>query len=43
MIEKYYASHIKNMLDVSAINVKKRKSKRKRVETSFHSLLEENA
>lgn len=42
MIEKYYASHIKNMLNVSAINVKKRKSSRKRVETSFDSLLEEN-
>jgi hypothetical protein len=26
MIEKYYASHIKNMLDAAAINVRKDKS-----------------
>jgi hypothetical protein len=30
MIEKYYASHIKNMLDASAINI--RKSKRYELE-----------
>lgn len=29
MIEKYYASHIKNRLDASAINVKKRKKRAK--------------
>jgi len=28
MIEKYYASHIKNRLDTSAINVRKRKLKK---------------
>ena len=29
MIEKYYASHIKDRLDASAINVKKRKKRAK--------------
>ena len=29
MIEKYYASHIKNMIDASAINVRKVKAARK--------------
>jgi len=28
MIEKYYASHIKNMLDAAAINVRKAKKPR---------------
>lgn len=30
MIEKYYASHIKNVLDASAINVRKPKPARRR-------------
>ncbi len=29
MIEKYYAAHIKNMLDASAINVRKPKPSKK--------------
>ncbi len=29
MIEKYYAAHIKNMLDASAINVRKPKAPKK--------------
>jgi integrase len=29
MIEKYYASHLKNSLDASAINIKRKKSKKK--------------
>jgi hypothetical protein len=29
MIEKYYAAHIKNMLDASAINVRKPKPLKK--------------
>ena len=31
MIEKYYASHIKNMLDAAAINVRKTKPPKKEV------------
>ena len=35
MIEKYYASHIKNVLDASAINVRKPKpAKRKTVDAN---------
>ena len=30
MIEKYYASHLKNTLDTAAINVRKAKPERKR-------------
>ena len=32
MIEKYYAAHIKNMLDASAINVRKVRRKVKQIE-----------
>jgi hypothetical protein len=32
MIEKYYASHIKNSLDAAAINVRKSKSPQARVQ-----------
>ena len=32
MIEKFYAAHIKNMLDASAINVRKARRKAKRAE-----------
>lgn len=40
MIEKYYASHIKNMLDASAINVRKSKNK---AEKTLGILTEEDA
>ena len=33
MIEKYYASHIKNMLDASAINVRRQSQRRPRKRT----------
>ncbi len=39
MIEKYYASHIKTMLDTSAINVRKTKTPKK--EKDFKAVLEE--
>ena len=32
MIEKFYASHLKNTLDASAINVRKAKKKTKKAE-----------
>ena len=32
MIQKFYADHIKNMLDASAINVRKERQKIKQVE-----------
>jgi hypothetical protein len=37
MIEKYYAAHIKNMLDASAINVRKVRRKIKEVEKAADS------
>ncbi|AEP10091.1 tyrosine-type recombinase/integrase [Micavibrio aeruginosavorus] len=41
MIEKYYASHIKNMLDASAINVRRSKTG-KQAEKDFQSILDED-
>lgn len=41
MIEKYYASHIKNMLDASAINVRRTKTG-KPTEKDFQSILDED-
>ena len=37
MIEKFYAAHIKNMLDASAINVRKVRRKLKEVEEAAES------
>lgn len=43
MIEKYYASHIKNMLDASAINVRRSRSSTKQTEKDFNDILDEDS